>query len=184
MVPVGAGINLEYLFSTTDTEIWGAGSKLPHNLASLLGVLEGASGDLRTGLPKQMTEIHEPVRLLAIIEASVDTILGVAAKNAEVAELVTKGWVRAVSIDPDSGAIHVFGPDGFQPYTPEKRPLPEVSHWDAWYGGKLHQLGPARIAEPARVRPAEPVSVRCRAPDPELLLMDRLNARMLEISGR
>jgi uncharacterized protein YbcC (UPF0753/DUF2309 family) len=148
VVPVGAGINLEYLFSTVDPEVWGAGSKLPHNLASLLGVMEGASGDLRTGLPKQMTEIHEPVRLLCVVEASIHTLLGVAAKNAEVRELVTRGWVRTVSIDPDSGAIHVFGPDGFVPYEPEKRPLPEVTRWDAWYGGKLEHLGPARIAPP------------------------------------
>lgn len=146
VVPVGAGINLEYLFSTVDPEVWGAGSKLPHNLASLLGVMEGASGDLRTGLPKQMTEIHEPVRLLCVVEASVDTLLGVAAKNAEVRELVTRGWVRTVSIDPDTGIIHVFGPNGFAPYEPEKRPLPEVTRWDEWYGGKLEHLGPARIA--------------------------------------
>jgi hypothetical protein len=146
VVPVGAGINLEYLFSTVDPEVWGAGSKLPHNLASLLGVMEGASGDLRSGLPKQMTEIHEPVRLLCLVEASVDTLLGVAAKNAEVRELVTRGWVRTVSIDPDTGAIHVFGPDGFTPYEPETRPLPEVSRWDQWYAGKLDHLGPARLS--------------------------------------
>jgi len=146
VVPVGAGINLEYLFSTVDPEVWGAGSKLPHNLASLLGVMEGAGGDLRTGLPKQMTEIHEPVRLLCVVEASVDTLLGVAAKNAEVRELVTRGWVRTVSIDPDTGEIHVFGPDGFARYEPEKRPLPEVTRWDQWYTGKLDHLGPARLS--------------------------------------
>jgi uncharacterized protein YbcC (UPF0753/DUF2309 family) len=149
-LPVGAGINLEYLFSTVDPEVWGAGSKLPHNLASLLGVMEGTSGDLRTGLPKQMTEIHEPVRLVCILEASVDTILGVAAKNAEVRELVTRGWIRTVSIDPDTGAIHVFGPDGFAPYQPERRPLHEVPRWEEWYRGKIDHLGPARIADAAR----------------------------------
>ncbi|GAB4194699.1 MAG: hypothetical protein OHK0013_00190 [Sandaracinaceae bacterium] len=147
VVPVGAGINLEYLFSTVDPEVWGAGSKLPHNLAALLGVMEGASGDLRTGLPKQMTEIHEPVRLLCVIEASVDTILGVAAKNAEVRELVTRGWVRTVSLDPDTGAVHVFGPEGFVPYEPERRELPEVRRWDAWYRGRRDHLPPARIGD-------------------------------------
>ncbi|MBN8608960.1 MAG: DUF2309 domain-containing protein [Deltaproteobacteria bacterium] len=147
VVPVGAGINLEYLFSTVDPEVWGAGSKLPHNLGALLGVLEGASGDLRTGLPKQMTEIHEPVRLLCIIEASVETLLAIAAANAEVRELVTGEWVRTVSIDPDTGVFSVYGPDGFTPYTPERRSLAEVPRWEAWYGGKRDHVGPARIVE-------------------------------------
>jgi hypothetical protein len=53
-----------------------------------------------------------------------------------------------VSIDPDTGALHVFGPDGFAPYEPERRPLPEVARWHERYGGKLEHLGPARIAIP------------------------------------
>lgn len=145
VVPVAAGINLEYLFSTVDPNVWGAGSKLPHNLAALLGVMEGSSGDLRTGLPEQMTEIHEPVRLLCVIEASVDAIVGALEKNAEARELVTRGWVRTVSIDPDTGAIHVLGPDGFSVYEPERRSLPEVTHWDAWYAGRRDHLPPARL---------------------------------------
>jgi uncharacterized protein YbcC (UPF0753/DUF2309 family) len=66
--PVCAGINLEYLFSRTDNLRLGAGSKLPHNVIGLLGVANGMEGDLRTGLPTQMTELHDPVRLLMIVE--------------------------------------------------------------------------------------------------------------------
>ena len=38
-------------------------------IAGLLGVMDGAQSDLRTGLPWQMVEIHEPTRL-AIVDAA------------------------------------------------------------------------------------------------------------------
>ncbi|HTI50986.1 MAG TPA: DUF2309 domain-containing protein, partial [Planctomycetaceae bacterium] len=37
--PVCAGINLEYYFSYVDSSGWGCGTKLPHNVTSLLGVM-------------------------------------------------------------------------------------------------------------------------------------------------
>src|SRR5690606_2780094 len=52
--PVGAGINLEYFFSAVDGEGLGSGTKLPHNVTGLFGLMNGISSDLRTGLPKQM----------------------------------------------------------------------------------------------------------------------------------
>ena len=55
--PVGAGISLEYYFSTVDNEKFGCGSKITHNITGLFGVMEGADSDLRTGLPWQMVEI-------------------------------------------------------------------------------------------------------------------------------
>ena len=38
--------------------------------------MDGAASDLRTGLPWQMVEIHEPVRLLFIIETTPETMTG------------------------------------------------------------------------------------------------------------
>jgi uncharacterized protein YbcC (UPF0753/DUF2309 family) len=66
--PVCGGINLEYFFSRVDNQKLGAGSKLPHNVMGLIGVANGYDGDLRPGLPSQMIEIHDPVRLLVIVE--------------------------------------------------------------------------------------------------------------------
>ena len=70
VIPVCAGINLEYYFSYVDPYGYGCGTKLPHNITSLLGVMDGAASDLRPGLPWQMVEIHEPVRLLFVIETT------------------------------------------------------------------------------------------------------------------
>ncbi len=39
--PVGAGINLEYYFSFTDPQFYGCGTKLPHNICGLNGVMNG-----------------------------------------------------------------------------------------------------------------------------------------------
>ena len=37
--------------------------------------MDGAASDLRTGLPWQMVEIHEPVRILFVVETTPETIL-------------------------------------------------------------------------------------------------------------
>lgn len=58
--PVCAGINLEYYFSYVDNTGWGSGTKLPHNVASLLGVMDGAVSDLRTGLPWHWSRSTSP----------------------------------------------------------------------------------------------------------------------------
>ena len=143
-LPVSAGINLAYTFSCIDPEVWGSGTKLSQNLSALMGVTEGSSGDLRTGLPKQMTEVHEPMRLLAVVEASVETVQGIMNKNAEVDELIRNEWVRLVSIDPDTGVFCRFERGrGFVAFKPEKRALPRVSSWQEWYGGHLELIGPA-----------------------------------------
>jgi uncharacterized protein YbcC (UPF0753/DUF2309 family) len=143
--PVGAGINLEYYFSIVDPERFGAGTKLPHNICGYLGVLNGTSGDLRTGLPLQMTEIHEPMRLLVIVEATPQALLDLAGRQPIVAELVTGGWIQLVSLDPDSGQMRVFEDGVFIPYTDEPAPLPEAETSVQYYAKSREFLPPARI---------------------------------------
>jgi uncharacterized protein YbcC (UPF0753/DUF2309 family) len=146
VVPVGAGINLEYYFSTVDNERWGAGTKLPHNLAALLGVQEGVSGDLRTGLPRQMIEIHEPVRLLCVVEAKPAALLQVAKNKPEVAELVGNGWVRLVSLDPETHELQVFEDGAFVHYDPDSIALPVHHRSEESYVGRTGSIPPAKIA--------------------------------------
>ena len=147
VVPVGAGINLEYYFSSVDNDVWGSGTKLPHNLSGLIGVMEGSCGDLRTGLPRQMIEVHDPVRLLAIVEAAPESILEVAAHSSEVLELVGNEWVRVVSVHPQTGAMTVFEQGAFRPYLPGNGELPVVRDAVQWYRGKLGFLSPVLIAK-------------------------------------
>jgi len=150
---VGAGINLEYYFSTVDQLGFGAGTKLPHNITGLIGVMDGHASDLRTGLPLQMVEIHEPVRLLIVIDATPGAILAAAARVPAVANLVVNGWVQVVSWDPETGALAVFEDGGFRPYVPERPSVPVVERSVEWYGGQREHLPPARVL--AALRPAE-----------------------------
>ncbi len=145
-VPVCAGISLEYYFSTVDVVGWGCGSKLPHNVASLLGVMEGAASDLRPGLSAQMVEIHEPIRPLFIIETTPEAILRIMEHNPGIDKLVRNDWVRLAVIDPETAEICVFRHGAFSHYNPATDALPTVRRSLAWYRGWRDNLGFATIA--------------------------------------
>jgi hypothetical protein len=144
-VPVCAGISLEYYFSTVDPVGWGCGTKLPHNLTSLLGVMDGAASDLRTGLSAQMIEVHEPLRLLFIVETTPDALLEIMNRNAGIGNLIRNGWVQLAVLDPNSSQIHLFRQGQFQLYRPESRILPEVDYSIDWYRGWREHLGFALV---------------------------------------
>ena len=108
VIPVCAGINLEYYFSRIDPRVYGAGTKLPHNVNGLLGVCNGIEGDLLTGLPTQMTEIHDPVRLIIIVEQAADIALAAAKRNPAIFEFVENEWVRYGCLDPATGEVSMY----------------------------------------------------------------------------
>jgi uncharacterized protein YbcC (UPF0753/DUF2309 family) len=144
-IPVCAGISLEYYFSFTDPTGWGCGTKLPHNITSLLGVMDGAASDLRTGLPWQMVEIHESVRLLFIIETTPEAMLRIMERNEGIGKLCRNHWVQLATLDPHSPRIHVFRDGRFEPYRPGSAELPEADTSADWYRGWRDHLGFASI---------------------------------------
>ena len=142
VVPVVAGINLEYYFSYVDPTGYGCGTKLPHNVTSLLGVMDGAQSDLRTGLPWQMVEIHEPARLAIVVESSCDALRRVVEGNRMIERLVQNRWIWLACLDPESGRVSELGENGWVAYTPE-HPLAVVAGGSAaWYQGKRGFLPP------------------------------------------
>jgi uncharacterized protein YbcC (UPF0753/DUF2309 family) len=143
---VGAGISLEYYFSTVDNQGYGCGSKVMHNVTGYLGVMEGANSDLRTGLPQQMIEVHEAMRLLVVVEAKTETLTAIYQRQPPIEELVGNGWVQLAAMDPDDGAIHLFKPDkGWVSWQEDDRPLPKVDRSADWYLGYSEPLSPALI---------------------------------------
>ncbi len=150
--PVGAGISLEYYFSSVDNEVFGCGTKLPHNVTGLIGVMNGHQSDLRTGLPLQMVEIHEPMRLLIVVDASPEALLTVASRQAEVAELVGNAWVQLVSVHPVTGDTALFERGAFVPYEPRPTLLPVVERSAEWH------LRTRDHVPPALVRAALPIT--------------------------
>jgi hypothetical protein len=140
VVPVCAGISLEYYFSFVDNDRYGCGTKLPHNVTGLVGVMDGHASDLRTGLPWQMVEIHEPVRALFVVETTPERLTRVIAKNAALEELVNNRWVRFATIDPASGQVHVRRNSGFEEFDGPVERLPVAFSSPEWYQGKLEHL--------------------------------------------
>jgi uncharacterized protein len=100
IIPVCGGINLEYLFSRIDNSVYGAGTKLPHNVIGLLGVANGVEGDLRTGLPQQMIEVHEPARLLIVVEQTCAILDKTIANIGDLKGWLDNDWVFLVSCHP------------------------------------------------------------------------------------
>lgn len=105
VIPVCGGINLEYYFSRVDNAVYGCGTKLSHNVCSLLGVYNGVDDDLRTGLPIQMTELHDPIRLLILIEQEPEILFHVLSSNPAVYEWVRHAWVMMACISPSKKEI-------------------------------------------------------------------------------
>lgn len=153
-IPVCGGINLEYYFSTVDNEVYGSGTKLPHNITGLVGVMNGFQGDLRTGLPVQTVEIHEPVRILFIVETTPARLMKVVKASRELSEFVCNRWIRVATLDPVDGHVEVYrGGEVFEPLTGDEEPLPIIPNSRTWYRGKREHLPLARI-EPAKGRAA------------------------------
>ncbi len=147
--PVGAGINLEYYFSTTDNDRFGCGTKIPHNITGLFGVMEGASSDLRTGLPLQMVEIHEPMRLLILVEAKPSILEQIYARQESLRELIAGGWVHLSVKDPDNGEIFIFERGiGFIPWQAKAGNLPVHEKSTDYYRNQSGPLPPALIRQP------------------------------------
>jgi len=140
VVPVCAGISLEYYFSFVDNYRYGCGTKLPHNITGLVGVMDGHASDLRTGLPWQMVEIHEPVRGLFAVETTPERLTKAIAASASLKELVKHRWVRFATIDPASGRVHVCRDAGFEEFNGPVERLPVVFSSAEWYQGKLEHL--------------------------------------------
>ena len=144
-VPVCAGIGLEYYFSYVDNALYGCGTKLPHNITSLLGVMDGAASDLRTGLPWQMVEIHEPLRVLFVVETKPQTLMQIMERNPSIGRLVRNGWIQLATLDPNSPAIQVYRDKAFHDYQPSADQLPQAASSVDWYRGWRDHLEFAQI---------------------------------------
>jgi uncharacterized protein YbcC (UPF0753/DUF2309 family) len=150
VAPVCAGINLEYYFSRVDPTGYGCGTKLPHNITALLGVMDGHVSDLRTGLPWQMVEIHEPVRLLLIVESPPHVLQDILQRNDVLRRLCDHQWIQLATLHPQSDEMFMYTQNGFARYEPESRQLPSVTASIDWYRNRREHLGFARIGRKAK----------------------------------
>lgn len=112
-VPSLGAANLEYFFART-----GAGEASTDQIVGRFGIAESCRGDLRTGLPKELTEGIEPMRLLCVVEQFPETVqkvidrLDVAPSSSlagkSVAQWFVNEWVHLVVADPVSRELSVL----------------------------------------------------------------------------
>jgi len=114
--PVCGGINLNYYFSKVDNQNMGSGTKLPHNVMGLFGVSNGIDGDLRPGLPSQMIELHDPLRLLMVVEHDPIVVKSVIESNSSTYEWYKNSWINLIVIHPESGQVYRFANEKFTIY--------------------------------------------------------------------
>lgn len=127
VAPVCGGINLEYYFSRVDNQKLGAGSKLPHNVMGLIAVANGTEGDLRPGLPKQMIEFHEPVRLMVVVEQKPEIVLSSIQRNEPTYEWFINNWIKLVCVNPADNKLFLFERGSFSEYKTVVQDIPVVN---------------------------------------------------------
>jgi hypothetical protein len=145
VIPVCEGINMLYTLSAIDSRGWGSGTKLPHNVTSLLGVMDGAASDLRPGLPWQGVDIHEPVRLLFVVETTPEAMLQIMDENPTVGRICRNGWAQLAVLDPDSSKIRRFIDGRFEDYLVTSTELASADSSLEWYRGWRDHLNFALI---------------------------------------
>jgi uncharacterized protein len=106
-------INMEHYFSTVDPMVYGAGSKVYHNVVGNIGVMYGSQSDLCVGLPIQTVfngdkPYHEPMRLFAIIEAPLERISSIVGRHNILQRLTGNRWINLVAIEPDTKKFFLF----------------------------------------------------------------------------
>ena len=114
---VGQWINGEHYFTATDPEVYGSGSKIYHNVVGRFAVMSGPQSDLRTGLAWQTVmkgpdqNFHEPMRLVVVVEAPLDRILGIIERSEHLTKLFDNEWIHLIAVDHDSDEIfHRYRP--------------------------------------------------------------------------
>lgn len=122
---VAQWINCQYYFSTVDPVVFGAGTKTIHNVVGGIGVLAGHNGDLQLGLPWQSVAdgrrlVHEPMRLLAIVQAPLERIDAIVARNTVLRHLFGNGWVALAAREAPTDPWLRHTPQGWQPWRREE----------------------------------------------------------------
>ncbi|NOU10087.1 MAG: DUF2309 domain-containing protein [Nitrospira sp.] len=110
-------INFQYYFSATDNWAFGSGTKVLHNVVSGVGVMLGRHSDLQTGFPFQALttgarRFHEPLRLLAVIEADTERISRIISRHVVLQNFFNNQWLYLVSCHPTTGEFLEYQPGG------------------------------------------------------------------------
>ena len=110
-------INMQYFASTVNNDVFGSGSKLLHNVVGTHGVCAGNAGDLRCGLPLESVHdgsnwVHEPLRLLVIVETPRARLDAIISSEPTVKKLVKNQWVHLIAMEEAKPTFWRYDGDG------------------------------------------------------------------------
>ncbi|MEO7652180.1 MAG: putative inorganic carbon transporter subunit DabA, partial [Bryobacteraceae bacterium] len=97
----------------------------------------------------QMVEVHEPVRVLFVVESTPERVMKVMSANAELSEFLGNRWVRLATIDPDTGAVWIRRGGEFEKLNATLESLPSAPSSADWFRGRIEHLPIARISREA-----------------------------------
>jgi len=125
---VAQWISCQYYFSAVDPVTFGAGTKTIHNVVGAVGVLAGHNGDLQVGLPWQSLAdgdrlVHEPMRLLAMVQAPLERIDALIARNTILQHLFGNEWVALAAREHAEERWQRHTNHGWQPWLNAEVPL-------------------------------------------------------------
>jgi uncharacterized protein YbcC (UPF0753/DUF2309 family) len=107
-----------------DTEGYGSGSKIYHNVVGRFGIMSGPQSDLRTGLAWQtvmsgMRPYHEPMRLVTLVEAPRERIDKIIRNQRHLKRLYDNQWLYLIAIEPEEQLAYRYVPkEGWQAVKP------------------------------------------------------------------
>jgi hypothetical protein len=77
-----------------------------------------------------MIEVHDPVRLLIIVEQFPSVVLQTIQRSKETYEWFINEWVNLVVVDPETHVCYAFSDGRFHPYEPLAGKLPQIDNLD------------------------------------------------------
>ncbi|GAB3772977.1 DUF2309 domain-containing protein [Spirosoma horti] len=114
---VAEWINTQYLFSTLDNVAFGGGSKITQNITGKIGIMQGNSSDLMTGLPLQSVyasdqlAYHQPQRLMTVVYAPRPLLDAIIQAQPVLQKLFGNGWVQLACIEPEDRQTYLLTRD-------------------------------------------------------------------------
>jgi hypothetical protein len=94
-----------------------------------------------------MVEIHEPVRLLMVIETTAEVFLAVARAHPDpIGRMFFNGWVQVAIRDAGTGALSIWDGKQFVPYLPQAGELPDATTSADWFRGWRANLEFAEVS--------------------------------------
>jgi len=121
---VAQWISAQYYFSSVDPDQFGAGDKTLHNPVGGIGVVLGEGGDLQVGLPAQAVGVgarrmHEPLRLLAVVQAPLERTEAIIQRNQVLRELMGGKWIAVAGRSHGGEPWSIRSPHGtWTPWCP------------------------------------------------------------------